>query len=391
MQNFRNYYEILGVSRDTEAAEIKRAYRQLARQYHPDVNQGNAEAENKFKEMNEAYEVLSDPERRGQYDKFGSFWKQQGFQNGQKRPWAWNGSRDQAAPPEPEDDLDFAGVRDFNSFVDELLTRRAPKKDTWMDTPRETPRDRPREMSSEMPRERPDRSASSARSAVEEPAQSDDWSNTEPKRRDDSWGASWGGSEPIRTPPPRDEVRRDEARRDEPRESKPQPRDAEANLTVPLEKAYTGGQERIRLEDGRMIEVKLPTGMVSGQRVRLKGQGVAGGDLYLRIEVAVHKFFRLNGVDVVTQIPITPTEAVLGGAIEVPTLDGLVKMNLPTAVRSGQKLRLAKKGYPSPETSERGDQIVELLIQMPKSLSDAERQLYEQLRTIETNPRQNLT
>ena len=119
MQNFRNYYEILGVSRDTEAAAIKRAYRQLARQYHPDVNQGNAEAENKFKEMNEAYEVLSDPERRGQYDKFGSFWKQQGFQNGQKRPWNWNGSRDQAASAEaPEDDLDFAGVRDFNSFVD---------------------------------------------------------------------------------------------------------------------------------------------------------------------------------------------------------------------------------------------------------------------------------
>jgi curved DNA-binding protein len=405
MQNFRNYYEILGVGRDVPADEIKRAYRQLARKYHPDVNQGNLDAENKFKEINEAYEVLSDVERRSQYDKFGSYWKQQGF-SGQKRPWGWNGAGGSGranpaeAPPEAADpDMDFANVRDFNSFVDELLSRRSSRAkgtEDWLDAP---PPTRP------APTEPPPMSARSSRPA-------DDWNNTAPKR---SRTEDWGGSEPIRTPPPRD---READRPVEPRRSSdrnennppprnparpnptqpanptqprpPQPRDAEANLTVPLEKAYSGGQERIRLEDGRMLEVKLPPAMVSGQRIRLKGQGVAGGDLYLRIEVSPHKFFRLNGIDLVTQVPITPVEAVLAGPIEVPTLDGLVKMNLPKNVKSGQKLRLAKKGYPSPEEDKRGDQIVELVIQIPQELGEAERALYEKLRQIEPSPRRNL-
>ncbi len=445
MQNFRNYYEILGVGRDVPADAIKRAYRQLARQYHPDVNQGNIEAENKFKEINEAYEVLSDVERRSQYDKFGSYWKQQGF-NGQKRPWAWNGGgRPNAAdaPPEAADpDMDFANVRDFNTFVDELLSRRSTRNSSneeWLDAPRQT---RP---AAPEPTQMPPRSS-------RPPA--DDWANPEPKRRNDDWG----GTEPIRTPPPRENNEREnyrpepdrqsvasrssESRSSESRQtadrpdrddnqprpqSQPgrsaanpqpnppvdyaeptpptrptsarpatssarpaQPRDAEANLTVPLEKAYMGGRERIRLEDGRMLEVNLPAGMVSGQKVRLKGQGVAGGDLYLRIEVSPHRFFRLNGIDLVTQVPITPVEAILGGPIDVPTLDGIVKMNLPHNVKSGQKLRLAKKGYPSPEEEKRGDQIVELMIQMPSTIAQAERELYEKLRQIEPNPRQNL-
>jgi curved DNA-binding protein len=450
MQNFRNYYEILGVSRDVPADAIKRAYRQLARQYHPDVNQGNIEAENKFKEINEAYEVLSDVERRSQYDKFGSYWKQQGF-NGQKRPWAWNGGARPdaaAAPPEAADpDMDFANVRDFNTFVDELLSRRSTRNSSneeWLDAPRQT---RP---AAPEPTQMPPRSS--------RPLE-DDWANTAPKRRNDDWG----GTEPIRTPSPRENHDRENDRPDSDRDSdrqsvesrsgesrfrdsrrsgdrpdrddnqpRPQPRpqpqsqpqssrstanpqpnppvdyaepnpqtrpnsprpaqprDAEANLTVPLEKAYMGGRERIRLEDGRMLEVNLPAGMVSGQKVRLKGQGVAGGDLYLRIEVSPHRFFRLNGIDLVTQVPITPVEAILGGPIDVPTLDGIVKMNLPHHVKSGQKLRLAKKGYPSPEEEKRGDQIVELVIQMPSTIAQAERELYEKLRQIEPNPRQNL-
>jgi curved DNA-binding protein len=130
--------------------------------------------------------------------------------------------------------------------------------------------------------------------------------------------------------------------------------------------------------------------MFTGQRIRLRGQGIAGGDLYLKIDVSPHAFFKLQGSDIFCQVPITPAEAALGGLVELPTLDGLVKMNLPNGVRSGQRLRLAEKGYPD-DAGKRGDQIVELQIVLPKDLTEAERELYEKLRQVESfNPRSNL-
>jgi curved DNA-binding protein len=133
----------------------------------------------------------------------------------------------------------------------------------------------------------------------------------------------------------------------------------------------------------------MPAAMVTGQKIRLKGQGVSGGDLYLKIEVGSHPFFKVDGADISCQVPITPSEAVLGGPIEVPTLDGFVKMLIPAGVRSGQKLRLGGKGYPI--NGRRGDQIVELQIAIPKDLTDMERDLYEKLRQIETfDPRGDL-
>jgi curved DNA-binding protein len=429
MQNFRNYYEILGVSRDTPSDEIKRVYRQLARRYHPDVNQGDTDAENRFKEINEAYEVLFDSERRAQYDKYGSFWKQQGFQNGQKRPWGWNGKTDApTAPPVDEPDLNFGEFRDFNTFVDELLQGRSkaakPAAD-WLDNPIPPRRNNP------PPNQMPSFSSQPIDDDRRE-ASTDDWENTQPKPRRDSWGGSEpiGNSsadprrqeftarprppedrepdrqpqrEPQRQPGSREAQRRDGGRPDfnegqrptsddryTQQTPKPFPKDVEAELTVPLEKAYAGGQERIRLEDGRMLEIKLPKATVGGQKLRLKGQGIAGGDLFLRIDVAPHKFYQLNGLNVMTQIPVTPTEAILAVPIEVPTLDGLVKMNLPAGLKSGQKLRLSNKGYPSPEGDRRGDQIVELVIQLPQDLPEAEKALYEQIRQVEKNPRANL-
>jgi curved DNA-binding protein len=339
MQNFRNYYEILGVPRDASSDDIKRSYRRLARQYHPDLNPGDKAAEEKFKDISEAYEVLSDLAKRSQYDQYGNFWQQRGFQK--------NGRGGRGA------DVDFGAFRNFNDFFDQFLSRTAAS------------------------------SASSARTAA--------------SPRTTTRTTTTSRREPPREP--QDVFR--------PGTSKtsytvnaarpPARRDAEARLTVPLEKAYAGGRERIRLEDGRSLEVNMPSGMVSGQRVRLKGQGVNGGDLYLKIEVSPHSFFRVDGADIVCQLPITPSEAVLGGAIEVPTLDGMVKMNIPGGVRSGQRLRLANKGYPSGgDVSEdgrpkRGDQIVEIQIAFPKELTEQERELYEKLRQLETfNPRQNL-
>lgn len=309
MQNLRNYYEILGVTKKSSSEDVKRAYRSLARKYHPDRNPGNKMAEEKFKDINEAYEVLSDAVKRSQYEKFTDAWDKKG--NGKKPP----------------------RYNPFDNFV-----RNDPPRNPGTAT-----------------KERP-------------------------------------GSNRIDN----DDYRPGTTKR--PRVvSRPQRRDIEAKLTLPLSKAYIGGRERIRLEDGRSLEVDMPPGMFNGQKIRLKGQGLDGGDLYLKITVARHPFFEVQGRNIFCKVPISPVEAVLGGAIEVPTIDGLVKMTLPPGVRSGQRLRLANKGYPDKTggheagKGDRGDQLVEIQIITPKQISEQEKELYEKLSIIETfKPRQNI-
>jgi curved DNA-binding protein len=328
MQNFRDYYQILDVTRDASGEEIKQVYRRLARKYHPDLNPGNKAAEEKFKDISEAYEVLSDPSKREQYDRFSRFWQQKKAgraatapKTGNVRPSTRNGTSSNAQ---------FEQYATFESFLDDLLNRRA--------------------------------------NVVDRPP-----------------------------PPPGSRMRVDTPDAFRPKTTKtaytmprPTSRDMEARLTLPLEKAYLGGRERIRLEDGRSLEVNLPTGVIDGQRIRLKGQGSNGGDLYLKITVASHAFFQIEGRDVFCQLPISPSEAVLGGTVEVPTLDGWVKMNLPAGVKSGQRLRLSGKGYLS-SRGQRGDQLVEVQIVVPVELSPQERSLYQKLREVETfNPRRNL-
>jgi curved DNA-binding protein len=167
-------------------------------------------------------------------------------------------------------------------------------------------------------------------------------------------------------------------------------RDIEARLTLPLEKAYQGGSERIRLEDGRSLEVTMPPAMVTGQTIRLRNQGISGGDLYLKITVDPHPLFKLEGANIFCQVPVTPSEATLGGQVEAPTLDGPVKMTIPPGVRSGQRFRLGNKGYPV-ENGQRGDQLVEIQIVTAKNITPQERELYEKLREIETfKPRADL-
>lgn len=133
----------------------------------------------------------------------------------------------------------------------------------------------------------------------------------------------------------------------------------------------------------------MPPGMINGQKIRLKGQGISGGDLYLKISIASHTFFTLQAADLYCQIPVTPSEAILGSAIEVPTIDGLVKMTVPKGVRPGQRLRLANKGYPDGQ-GKRGDQLVEIQLALPSELSEEELELYQKIRQLETfNPRHN--
>lgn len=317
MQNFRNYYAILGVSRKAEFSEIKQAYRKLARQYHPDLNPGDQAAEEQFKLLGEAYEVLSDEEKRSQYEQFSQYWKQSGFQDS-RRPAPV--SHDRPSGRLSFEDFGFGDFPDFNNFIDQLLNRRPE----------------------------------ASRRSAEDPA--------------------YGTAYDAPPPDPRRGGRRD----------------AEANLTVPLEKAYRGGRERIRLEDGRSLEVKMPAGMVTGQRIRLRGQGVGGGNLYLRIEVEPHPLFQLQGSDLFCRLPITPSEAALGSTIDIPTLDGPQRTTLPQGAQTGQRIRLVGRGYPIGQ-QERGDLILELEVVVPTRLSDREKAIYEDLRQTEQfNPRANL-
>ncbi len=329
MQNFRNYYEILGISKDVSAEEIKRAYRKLARKYHPDLNPGDKIAEEKFKDLGEAYEVLSDGAKRAEYDQFSRYWQQKGFRKGKAAGGRSSTSRG----------VDYSQYGDFNSFIDQLMGRR---RETGVGVKTRPPSTRITTKDAYRP--------GTTKSAY-----------------------TVGGND-----------------RDRPPVVKKSRRNVEARLTLPLEKAYQGGKERIRLEDGRSLEVEMPAGIVDQQKIRLRGQGINGGDLYLKMTVKPHAFFALRGNEIFCQVPLTPTEAVLGGAVEVPTLDGLVKMNVPPGVKSGQRLRLANKGYPDAE-GKRGDQLVEIEVIIPKEISPEEKELYEKLREVETfKPRRDL-
>lgn len=305
MQN-RNYYAILGVPTNASQEEIKKAFRKLARQYHPDVNPQDKSAEEKFKNINEAYDVLHDEEKRKVYD------SQQKLNS---RLWSKNGTRKTSSNP----------------VVEKIRERSA-----YFNNTQEIPTERVR----------------SQTTAAYNP----------------------GTTKTVKSV-----------------SSAPKPKNIEARLTLPLEKAYTGGKERIRLEDGRSLEIEMPPAMFDGQKIRLKNQGINGGDLYLEISISPHRLFTLEEYDIYCQIPISPAEAVIGCAIEVPTIDGPVKMNVPKGVQSGQRLRLANKGYPDRQGN-RGDQLVEMKIVLPKEVNEEELKLYQQLKEIETfNPRKYLS
>jgi len=324
--DFKDYYEILGVSKSATPEEIKKAYRKLARKYHPDLNSGDKEAEAKFKDLNEAHEVLSDPQKRQKYDQFGQYWRQ-AESGGSPRP------RGAGVGVEG---FDFDQYGNFDDFINELLGRVGGGGATG-------------------------RRVYTYRTGTADATGFDEY--------EDIFGA---GS----------------------RTSAPAP-DTEAAIALTFSEAFHGVQKRLQLDD-ETINVRIPPGAKPGSRIRVKGKGrpspfsQARGDLYLTIELLPHPFFRFEGDDIVTEIPIRPDEAVLGSQIKVPTPDGSVTMSVPGGVRSGQSLRLRGKGWPKPKDG-RGDQIVKLQIVSPKDLSQIERDCYEKIRANSSfNPRANL-
>jgi curved DNA-binding protein len=330
--NFRDYYALLGVNKNASADDIKKAYRGLARKYHPDLNPGDNVAEAKFKEITEANEVLSDPDKRSQYDKFGQYWKQSEQPNNTRSTTR----RTAATPPGDFNSVDFGQYNNFDDFVNELLGRfnnnstaanSAPPKSTGAKT-------------------------TTTNKTVSDPNSGSTNNGT----------ANVGG-------------------------------DREATIELSLTEAFKGVQKSFNLGT-ETIKVRIPGGAKAGSRIRVRGKGNATtynkqrGDLYLTVELQAHPFFRLDGEQLICEVPVTPDEAVLGAQIEIPTPDGMVTVNVPAGVRSGQSLRLRGKGWTNPR-GERGDQLAKIIIDTPKTISVAERELYERIRTARTNNPRN--
>ena len=309
--DFKDYYQILGVSKTATQDEIKRAYRKLARKYHPDVSK-EPDAEAKFKEVAEAYEVLKDPEKRKAYDQFGSQWQQgQSYQ----------------PPPDWEKEFGFGGggytetgTGGFSEFFEALF-----------------------------------------------------------------------GQGRFRTGSGRGGFRM-------------RGEDLHAKVYIDLEDAFRGTTQTISLSipevdpaTGRLVEkakrlqVKIPKGIQEGQKIRLAGQGAPGmgggpnGDLYLEVHFKPHRWFKVEGKDLILDLPITPWEAALGAKVAVPTLDGKVELKIPPGSQTGKKLRLKGKGLPGKPP---GDQYVVLKIVTPPADTPEAKKLYEEMaKVMPMNPR----
>lgn len=328
--DFKDYYSILGVSKSASADDIKRAFRKLARKYHPDVNPGDSNAEAKFKEISEAYEVLSDNDKRRKYDQFGRYWQQA------DRGAAYGGNAADFGG------FDFSNYGSFDEFINELLGRFGT-------------------------------------SGFGGPTgRTGGYTSYRTSPRGAGFGTDFGGFG------------------NSPGVPSSQSFDQEANISLSLSEAFRGTQKRLKIGNEE-VEVRIPAGAKQGTKVRLRGKGQLNpytkqrGDIYLIVNLSPHHIFQFEGDNLVCEVPIAPDEAVLGGKISVPTPDGSVTMNLPPGVKSGQSLRLRGKGWPSPKGG-RGDQLVRVVITPPKSLTDQERQLYEQIQSQRsTDPRSHLS
>ncbi len=326
--NFRDYYALLGVSKNASTDDIKKAYRRLARKYHPDLNPGDKTAEAKFKEITEANEVLSDADKRSQYDRFGQYWKQSA------EPPKANTRTTTTNPHSANSDfngVDFGQYNNFDDFVNELLGR-------FGNTNNPNPAGAKASSSRSTSTSGGDVNAGSANGA-----------------------GNLGG-------------------------------DREASISLSLSEAFRGVQKSFNLGT-ETVKVRIPGGAKAGSRIRVRGKGYLNtytkqrGDLYLTVELQPHAFFTLEGEQLTCEVPITPDEAVLGAQIEIPTPDGMVMVNVPAGVRSGQSLRLRGKGWTNPR-GERGDQLAKIAIATPKNVTGTERELYEKIRSVRTvNPR----
>lgn len=304
---FKDYYQTLGVPRTASADEIKQAFRRLARLHHPDVAKNKAAGEEKFKEINEAYEVLGDADKRRRYDELGAGWDQAGpgpFGGAGGAPGGMRGG-DAGA------DFEFGGTG-FSDFFESFFSDRRPRSGG-----------------------RGRRTATN----FEQPGQ-----------------------------------------------------DVEADLLVTLEEVLHGSKRKVTLrradsQETQTYQVRIPPGMREGESIRLAGQGgpgyggAAAGDLYLRVRLARHPDFSVQGDDLHCELVLAPWEAVLGTKARIPTLDGTVAITVPAGSVAGSQLRVRGFGLPHGEKS-RGDLYATLQVQVPASVTAEQRALWEKLAQV---------
>ena len=328
---YRDYYEVLGVPKNADDKEIKRAFRKLAQKYHPDKNPGDPSAEAKFKDINEAYAVLSDADKRSKYDRFGSQWEQYERAGGRPEDFDWSqwggGGRNYSRTVTPEEfEQMFGGMGGssgagggFSSFFDALFGSGgfgAGRGTQYRQT-------------------RVDPGA--------------------------GFGAYGYGTETAREQPRR-----------------------EVPVDVSLEEAFHGTQRMLQTEDGKRLEVNIPPGVRTGSKVRMRG-GSDYGDIYLRINVEPNARFTREGDNLRVTVPVDLYTAVLGGEVNVPTMDGAVVLTVPPGTQNGKTFRLRGQGMPKlNKPDQHGDLYAKAEVKLPEELSEDEIRLFEDLRSLQS-------
>jgi curved DNA-binding protein len=322
---FKDYYKILGVDRKADKKAISQAFRKLARQHHPDVNQGKKDAEQRFKEINEAYQVLNDPDKRAKYDQLlelrehGGGWEdilRRGGARGDDGTFTVYGSGD---------------LGDFSEFFQQLFggSGGAPFAGA---SGRRRGRGQPRGFSVDL----------------------------EDLLRQQAAGQA--GQPAARG-------------------------DLEGTVEISLEEAFHGAQRAVTIpagggRDAHTIDVTIPAGVRNGQRIRVSGQGQDGGDLYLTVAIRPHPIFTRQDDDLICDVTVPVWTAALGGEVEVPTLGGPVTMKIPPERQEGQTLRLRGRGMPHLRGEGAGDELVKIRLALPRPMTARDRELFEEMRRL---------
>ena len=331
--DYKDYYQTLGVSKGASQKDIKQAYRRQARKHHPDVNPGDRGAEVRFKEINEAYAVISDSEKRQKYDQLGANWQQYervAQQDGGGFPPGFEGFHvefeGQPGAERPGGFSDF-----FKIFFGEGFDADSIRGGTGPESGRRR------------------------------------------GRRGTRRGPRAGGLGFDATAS--------------------KGRDVSAPLEITLEDAFRGSQRRLALQNNsgssqQQIEVKIPPGVKNGSRVRVAGKGEPGvggapsGDLYLDVKLLPHSLYRREGDNLYVDVPVTVTEAALGAEVEVPTFSGRTRIKVPAGSQNGRLLRLREKGMPQLKKDGHGDLFARVEVVTPTELSEKERELLEELNSL---------
>jgi len=353
----RDYYEVLGVARDASDKEIKRAYRRLARKYHPDVNPNDKAAEAKFKEATEAYEVLSDPAKRRQYDQYGHQAFGAAYEAGQTRGGGPGGV--------DFSQFDFGAPAGFEDLFSDLFGRRGPTVEAGPSRGEDLHysidldfEDAVRGLSTEITLQRQVACPACQGSGIGVGGRLQNCPACGGSGRARLGLGLFGGYRAC-----------------------PTCRGTGKVPSTPCA-SCTGGGAVLTSE---RIAVKIPPGVDNGSTVRLQGKGHVGrgggppGDLYIVTRVRSHPFFERRGDNLYCEVPITVTEAALGAKIEVPTVEGRASMRIPPGTNSGQVFRLRGLGVPHLKGGGRGDQFVTVKIVVPQNLDPRSQELFREL------------